>query len=768
MMIRTALCAVAALILATCPDLLGQNLPNNNFVARARISGKAPLLLADRPANNTDRPPIPHGMKRYIVTLADATNQDACAASHRINRERSFKHALNGFVACLNNSTVERLRDRLDVLAIEEDRIVAQTQTQTVPTGVKRMAAEQFPTSMINGVDERINVDVAVLDSGVQANHPDLNVVQSNNIAGNGTNYHGTAVAGIIGALDNNIGVVGVAPGARIWSVRMGDSPFNLIDIIAAFDYVAANANQIAVANCSFGSYYANTNTRSTWETAIMGCINKGVVVVAAAGNDGSDLAGPNGNLNDGSTTDNTLPAGLPSVMAVSAMEALLDRFASYSNFSASNHTGRVVFSPGAGIDVAAPTNVLTTTLNNGYVSGFNGTSAASPHVAGLVALYIATHGRATDAAGVYRIRQAIVDDAQPQSEWGTYDTLDKDSNKEGLALAKIGWVGDTPGVLNFTKTPQGASIQFTTNSGYTHDLQYSNSLGMSDPWTPIFSIDGTGATSLFNHTNADPRGFYRVATKPIAWPFPSLRTIAINSGSLGAAGNGIHQFTIREAPGAITGTPSNRGARMSNEYIQSRVEIPYRSDFNPSGPFSFEFWVKPTLAYPTPCLASSFYNDSSSSVLKRAGWIFYQGSPDLTSNNGFYFRCYYNGGDNTFTIASASVAVNTNAWYHIVGVFDGANVILYVNGVNSASDSFPPGQTMKPNTSAPLTIGIRSDELWWGNESLDEPAFYPFALSAAQVLAHYQAGTNPSPPTPYHQVILNHNPTGYWRFNEP
>lgn len=737
-------------------------------VGAARRSGKAPLVRADKAVNDSTRPLIPQGMRRYVVTLADSTSQDECIAVHGITRERSFRHALNAFVACMSDATVERLRDRLDVLAIEEDRVVAQAHAQSVPSGVKRMSAEQFPPAMINGLDERVDVDVAVIDSGIQAEHPDLNVVQVHILAGNGTSSHGTSVAGIIGALDNNVGVVGVAPGVRLWSIRTGDGTSDLSDSIAAFDYVALHADQIAVANCSFGSFYGNTNTRSTWETAVMGCVNKGVVVVAAAGNDGEDVAGPNGNLNDGSLTDNIMPAGLPSVMAVSAMESLFDRFAGYSNFSASNHNDRVVLSPGAAIDVAGPTTVQTTAQGGTYITGFNGTSAAAPHVTGLVALYIATHGRATDAAGVYRIRQAIVDAAQPQSAWMALDTLDQDANPEGLAQPNIAWAPDAPRILTLAKTAPGASIQFSTKSGYVHDLEYSNSLGIAGPWASIFSTVGTGNPSPVNHATSDQRGFYRMATQAIGWPPPSLRSIATNSGSLGPSADGMHQFTVREAPGAIAGDPGNRGARMTAEYVESRVEIPYRSDFNPSGPFSYEFWVKPTLTGTTPCLASSFYNQTINTVLTRAGWIFYQGDPSLAGNNGFYFRCYYNGGANTFTVASAAVTVNTSAWYHVVGVFDGVNVILYVNGVSAASSAFPGGQTMKPNPSEMLTIGLRSDGLWAGTESIDEAAFYPFALSPAQVLAHYQAGTNPSPPVPYHQVITGHGPTGYWRLNEP
>src|SRR5258708_20957504 len=88
------------------------------------------------------------------------------------------------------------------------------------PTGTRRMGAEFSPAARIDGIDERVNADIAIIDTGIDLTHPDLNVYRnvsfvSGTTSGNDDNGHGTHVAGIPAALDNNIAVVGVPPGAR-------------------------------------------------------------------------------------------------------------------------------------------------------------------------------------------------------------------------------------------------------------------------------------------------------------------------------------------------------------------------------------------------------------------------------------------------------------------------------------------------------------------------------------------------------------------------
>jgi hypothetical protein len=161
---------------------------------------------------------------------------------------------------------------------------------QTVPTGIQRIFADDNTTIDIDGSDDyRVDVDVAVIDTGIDFQHPELNVMGGINCTlgnlfsavcdagGDDDHYHGTHVAGTIGAIDNGSGVVGVAPGARLWAVKVlnkrgsGYSSW----IIAGIDWVAANAATIEVANMSLGG----AGFSQAEYDAIQGAVDAGVAL---------------------------------------------------------------------------------------------------------------------------------------------------------------------------------------------------------------------------------------------------------------------------------------------------------------------------------------------------------------------------------------------------------------------------------------------------------------------------------------------------------
>jgi hypothetical protein len=253
-------------------------------------------------------------------------------------------------------------------------------------------------------------------------------------------------VAGISAARNNDIGVIGMAPGARLWAVRVLDNSASgyLSWILAGIEWVTAYADEIEVANLSLGwqGYSAAAHD------AIRASVAKGVVYVVSAGNDAQDVYGPDGAFG---TSDDFCPAAYPEVAAISAFVdsdgkaggtgadtayGPDDTFATFSNYSASVVADNPVSSWGEAIDLLCPgVDIYSTYKNGGYAWG-SGTSMSSPHAAGLAALYIAANGRATDASGVYAIRQALIDNGISQeSEEGLVTTNDPDGNWE-----HIGW----------------------------------------------------------------------------------------------------------------------------------------------------------------------------------------------------------------------------------------------------------------------------------------------------------------------------------------
>jgi subtilisin len=302
---------------------------------------------------------------------------------------------------------------------------VTSTVTVSVPTGINRIDAEKSPTAAINNVVNNLDVDVAIIDTGIDLTHPDLNVYRNVNFVntsanGNDDNGHGTHVSGTIGAKDDGQGVVGVAPGARLWAVKVlgSDGSGLMSNIIAGIDYVTQHASEIEVANMSLGCECTSTALNN----AINNAVAAGVVITVAAGNSGKDSAtfSPANNPNvitvSAVADFNGLPGGGAAATCRSDVD---DTFADFSNY-------------GAPVDIAAPGVCINSTYKGGAYALMSGTSMASPHVAGAAALYIAGHGRATNASGVNAIKNALISAAQAQNGPNGF-TGDPDGSKEPL-----------------------------------------------------------------------------------------------------------------------------------------------------------------------------------------------------------------------------------------------------------------------------------------------------------------------------------------------
>jgi subtilisin family serine protease len=336
---------------------------------------------------------------RHIVVLNDnvqdaAAVAQALAAQHDLQVTAVYQHALKGFAFTGPDAAARAIARNPFVAFVEPDVVVDahchQGDPQVVPTGIPRTFADMNPNITINDNDDlRIDVDVAVLDTGIDLDHFDLNVVAGVDCTkgpscekggdGDDGNGHGTHVSGTIAALDGGGGVVGVAPGARLWAVKVlrDDGSGFLSDVAEGIDYVTANAGHIEVANMSLGCEC----TSNALDMAIATSVGMGVVYVVSAGNSNADASAFS-------------PANHPDVITVSALadfDGALGGLAQATCRSDVDDTLADFSNWGPLIEITAPGVCILSTWKDGMCAVLDGTSMSSPHVAGAAALLAAS-----------------------------------------------------------------------------------------------------------------------------------------------------------------------------------------------------------------------------------------------------------------------------------------------------------------------------------------------------------------------------------------
>ncbi len=298
---------------------------------------------------------------------------------------RHTYHLIPATAASLSSTAVETLRKDPRVSYIVPDaRVYALA--QTTPWGIARIQAPAVHTSGNTGA----GVKVAIIDTGIDGTHPDL----AANYAG-GRDFvnldddptddhgHGTHCAGIVGALNNDTGVIGVAPQARLYALKVLDSSGSgyFSDVIAALQWCVDNG--IQVASMSFGS---TGDPGTPVKTACDAAYAANVLLVAAAGNSGNFL-GIGNNVG--------WPARYDSVIAVAATNSSDKR----PYFS----------STGPAVELAAPGVDILSSVPGGSYEAWSGTSMACPHVSGAAALVIGSG--VTGAAAIRtRLQQTATD----------------------------------------------------------------------------------------------------------------------------------------------------------------------------------------------------------------------------------------------------------------------------------------------------------------------------------------------------------------------
>lgn len=327
--------------------------------------------------------------------------------------------------------------------------------------------SEQWDMSLIKAdqahqvTDGSRNVVVGVLDSGIQSAHPDLapNIDAADSVscidAGRPdttpaswqptTSGHGTHVAGTIAAARNGVGIVGVAPNVRLASVKVVNDDGFIYPEYAVCGFVWAAEHHMDVTNNSYfidpwefwcGDQPDQAAGMESVRRAVAYSEQRGVVSAAAAGNSAYDLA--NKTTDDDSPDDqppaglvhrtinngcHDIPTELPGVATVSSIDI-------NSNLSSFSNIGLGV------IDVAAPgSRVLSTYPNNTYAL-LSGTSMASPHVAGVLALLKSAHPQATPAQLIDMLRSEADDHACPAGPRCTGTDADNSYFGEGVADA--------------------------------------------------------------------------------------------------------------------------------------------------------------------------------------------------------------------------------------------------------------------------------------------------------------------------------------------
>lgn len=286
-------------------------------------------------------------------------------------------HLITAISARISDENISKLKKDPNVAYIENDSVYQAADEYTSSWGVAHISSQAVHDQGINGT----GVKIAVLDTGIDYNHEDLRnnyqggigFVQNPDGSVNSGNYddsynsHGTHVSGIIAAEKNAIGVVGVAPNAGIYAVKVLDGSNSGMTswIIAGIEWAVNNNMTIATMSlsCTPNPYFPEDCNSTALHDAMNNAYNAGLLLVAAGGN-----------TNGGSIT---YPAAYDSVIAVSATDAN-DQIAAYS-------------SVGPEIELAAPGADIYSTVKGGYAY-MSGTSMAAPHVAGVAALIYSTN----------------------------------------------------------------------------------------------------------------------------------------------------------------------------------------------------------------------------------------------------------------------------------------------------------------------------------------------------------------------------------------
>jgi hypothetical protein len=445
--------------------------------------------------------PIPD---HYIAVFKPGLPDVAAAAAEAANPlglqvSRVYEHSIQGFAFQGNPQAAQALARNPRIAYVEQDQLSSIHSLPELPTGVRRTGVDEALLADISPNQHPVPANIAIIDTGLQPDHPDLTVaeegvrffsttVKGKTVIASDSNWyddhgHGTHVGGTAAA---NGQIVGVAPGALLTAVKVLDSngSGSWSVVIAGIDWVAApeRAGRFDVANMSLGGGFSQAVN-----DAVNSASAKGIINVVSAGNAGIDAGQRSPASAESAITVSAMidfdgaPGGLaanpdPTLYGCKDSSGVVvqahkdDALTCWSNF------GRVV-------DVCAPGGLIKSTWIDSDYRVLSGTSMSAPHVAGAAALFIALNredlATSTGMALVNRVTDAITSTGWMQGQWG-YFTDDKDEFPEPLLnVRSMLWQPTVTIVepLNGASFTVGEAINFGAEA----------SLGDQD-WTPHIS----------------------------------------------------------------------------------------------------------------------------------------------------------------------------------------------------------------------------------------------------------------------------------------